>query len=979
MKSWKKPTNELVDRTMGLFEKETDRLHFFSRLKNPWWIQPLTDRGRFELPPSVRYLPEGFVQYPVWPELRFLKNVSQEVPEQVIRLVLQFPETDNLSVYEDILDIALALKGEQSVCFKTKILEYVELGSYRLPHEFAKLLAHWTTENQTQAALELADALVQFHPDTQADEKRERLAENNRDEFTRSIDTLLVPRPRFDDWNYHEIMDKGVRPLAGKKPYEIAHMLTQATANMIHDSTHQNILERGLSIDSSEIWCPKLEGQHRKTAEAKETLVNTLTYASKEVYRQLPSELIASLDHILREQRWDVFKRLRQHLYTLFPNDQTKPWIRELILGYGDYAADRDYPYEFQRMLRRSCEHFGAALLSEDERTGIFESILGGPPLKDHRERMGDKYTETNYQQWKHEFHRLQLRPFSPVLFGKYADYYNKLNNDKTKEAISDDTYLPFRVSKGGFFTYRSPKSVEDLSKLKDEDLLTYINEWQDEHADKENWLVKINIPALAGAFQDVFLNSVIPDADRVTFWLERKRDQIKRPIYVEHIVRAIRADVESGKFEQLERWFEFCQWVLSHQDEDHEVPIRYRDSLREDLSWRSSRRAVGEFVEVCLKEEVKVPISARKGLAKLLEAICTQFDWVLDRREQENAPYDEAINSIRGRALENLFKLGHWIRRHDAELEITEIESILEQRFSSEVGLPLTIPEYALLGQYFAHVFHLNQPWTVNNKSDFFPKDNLSAWQAGFGQFLCGNGPYIPIFETVRDDYEFALSHIDGMNQQNKPGREVPDALGEHLFIYYVRGVFSMTGACSLLECFYNQFEGERERWATLFDYVGRELSSTGKQQLDEALKDKIRTFFDWRLKIGEPKELREFTFWLEAECLEADWRLDAYSRILEIPRVLDSKFGEPRYSSLHTMALRKMIPKYTAKVVECFAKLIQSMPEEGLIYLPANDAKSILKVGFNHEDENVRRTAERAREDLLQGGQLDFLDLDD
>ena len=98
-----------------------------------------------------------------------------------------------------------------------------------------------------------------------------------------------------------------------------------------------------------------------------------------------------------------------------------------------------------------------------------------------------------------------------------------------------------------------------------------------------------------------------------------------------------------------------------------------------------------------------------------------------------------------------------------------------------------------------------------------------------------------MPAFEYVRDDYEFALNHINDMNQQNKPGREVPDALGEHLFIYYVRGVFPMTGAGSLLDSFYHQFAGERERWATLFDYVGRELSSTGKHQLDKSLRMEI------------------------------------------------------------------------------------------------------------------------------------------
>ena len=112
------------------------------------------------------------VQYSFWPELEYLKNVSQDVPEEVLRVVLGLPAVDNPRVYNDILDIALSLDGERSARLKPKMLEYAKLEYQFLAHRYHELLAHWTTENQTQAALELAEILIQFHPNPQDQENQ---------------------------------------------------------------------------------------------------------------------------------------------------------------------------------------------------------------------------------------------------------------------------------------------------------------------------------------------------------------------------------------------------------------------------------------------------------------------------------------------------------------------------------------------------------------------------------------------------------------------------------------------------------------------------------------------------------------------------------------------------------------------------------------------------------------------------------------
>ena len=109
MKSWKQPTNEMIDKALQSAKKGTARKYFFSRLKNPLWIQPLVERGYFQSPPRIRHFDDGYVQFPSWPQLQYLKNVSRDMPDEVINLILGLPKVDNPSVYNEILEIALQL------------------------------------------------------------------------------------------------------------------------------------------------------------------------------------------------------------------------------------------------------------------------------------------------------------------------------------------------------------------------------------------------------------------------------------------------------------------------------------------------------------------------------------------------------------------------------------------------------------------------------------------------------------------------------------------------------------------------------------------------------------------------------------------------------------------------------------------------------------------------------------------------------
>ncbi|MCE2416770.1 hypothetical protein J4G07_22580, partial [Candidatus Poribacteria bacterium] len=447
-----------VERMFSLIERRGANFVFFftqiSEKTDITWLPFLEKKGYFTHPPNVQRTDDDSVIFPFWWPIGYLAEISSHAPDKVIEIVLQLPKTDNPRVYDGILDIALQLQGEQPAKLKPKILESVDIEYQSRTYRYADLLAHWTKENQIADALELSKILVAFVPDPKSKEKQKR-----RKDDPMSWGTLLHPSTRFNHWEYSQIMTKGVCPLAENEPYETARLLIDATSNMFRLRIHQDAFDR--EQDFSNIWFARLHVPEKDYGNPDEMLVHTLTFACEKVFEK-SHDAIADLDKLLRKQKWKIFKRLRQHLYSQYPNEKTKPWIRELILEREDYHQS-EHSYEFQQMTRSACEHFGNTLLTKEKRTQIFEAIRSGPPKDDFRGWLGEKFTEERFQKRQHYYHLQQLTPFAAVLFGEYKTYFQELARASNEE-ISDEDYPPFK-SKSGWVSNRSPYSSEDLAK----------------------------------------------------------------------------------------------------------------------------------------------------------------------------------------------------------------------------------------------------------------------------------------------------------------------------------------------------------------------------------------------------------------------------------------------------------------------------------------------------------------------------------
>ena len=887
MKSWKKPTPEIVDRALASVKKETDRQYFFTRLKNPLWLPEIVERGYFVSPPQSVRLADGSTQYLYWPELVYLKNIASEIPGAVVKVLLGIPKVDNPGVYLGILNTVLQLPGEHSAQLKEWALECARSFPGFLYITLEEVVSYWIEESQVPAALELLGVLVRFAPDPASDEKRRRRRENPDD-----MSATLQASPAFDAHVYQTLLNGEVRKLSEQEPYMVARLLLDATAEMIQLRTHFDHTTRE---DHSEIWCPRLSDVRGDPnyMQSEATLAQTLTHACERVF-EVETDWVPELDQALRGQRWKLFQRLRLHLYSLYPNEQTRDWIREAITGHEDYGK-WPHHFEFQRMVQRACDTFGSELVEPEELGRILDVILAGPPRERYQALIEEDGGEELYVSLRESFHRKQLRPFKAVLFGKYLEYFEQLERG-AEEALNDEDYLQRGMVSGGWVREKSPRSEEELSQLSDGDLLAFINEWDEEQPwyarspvnrtpGEESWLEEINVSALAKAFQSVARDVITTYDHRFSFWVEN-RERIEKPIFVKAMVEGMRETLVRKNFSRLGEYLEFCRWVLSYPGHDSGVGRWDSDHDRDVPGWHSSRRAVCDLVGSCLSEDVEAPIDFRGGLSSVLKLLCEQPDSRLDNEDEVTSDHHdyltEAINNTRSLALEDVVDFGFWLRNSSQEADITEVTDIFEARFGLAVDIPLTLPERAILAFNYSRILRLDGEWAARHRSDFFPQGEVSPWAVAFGTYLRSNHPNLPSYSVLKNDYDFAVESLGTASVLSHGGADFADLLGQHLFLFYVWGEYQLTGDDSLLERFYEAVGSDSGHCGSLFDHIGRTLRNTPKP-LPQDLAERIFAFFEWRLEVALLEELHNFSLWLDAECLDEEWRLNSYSRILD------------------------------------------------------------------------------------------------
>jgi hypothetical protein len=966
MKSWTKPTDKQIDAMVAASLGVEQRHYFFSKLNNPLWVLPLAERGFFNNPPKVVPTGDGGVQIPFWPESQYLARIAREAPDDVVKVASAI-RTDNPRVREDILDIALAVDDKNlSKRLATIILTYgdTEYSTWVYP-KLGKLAVHWAEIGLKGEALAAIQTVIWITPDRQAQQKQAERAEN-----PTAFVSPLNPGPRCDFYIFQTIIRENIPGVALKHPFEVSRILANTLSSAIELSLWAPELRE--HDDASDIWCPHLDHADDFDREAKPLLANALTNACGMALKQSP-EISSELDNMLKTKKWRIFRRLRWQLYSQFP-EINRQQIRDEALNYAHYGS-REYDYEFMLMLRAAAEH---RLLDNEKLTSIFCEIVAGPDIDEftqHVRRWAQRDpTDEEVTSRRCYFHRKQLQPFKAVLpdFPETKRHFESLV--AASGEVRDHQYLKFNARvESGEWREKSPLTVEELEAKSDEELITFLNTWtpSPERDTRET-------PSLSG-LETTFRELLKKSPDR--FLAVANRLRFSNPVYVRDFIYFLTERAKQDEALPWEHVLELLAWVL-------EQPIRTQD---EDSSWEhrtvtrdftECRKATASLLKAGMrKSKPCIPFCFRETVFVLLKRLCSERDPSLDRERANVTDHEdfltEAINSIRGEALEALIAHAVWMRRalkSDGPFatDMPEVLSVIEDRLNPEIEQSLAV--HAIFGLHAATLFHLDPAWFRTAKEQIFPfsSDRL-RWSAAFRTFVFWAHPVFNLFPLLHEEYVRAVQEFANTDEGDTR-RDINEALGEHLITLYWWGAIPLSPATSLLPQYVDRVTPKLR--AHLMHYIGRVLHGSDSVPLE--VNERLMAYWEYRLRAviesdnvsASAEELSPFAWWFESGKLNNEWCFAQLGAFLK----LVSRFDEAMYLLKRSAEIAADHPLQTIQILN---ELVKSAKSGRYLYLREEHVKIILLAALNAGIPDAKRLAEQTQDMLLKTGRFEYKDL--
>lgn len=609
--------------------------YFFSRLDDPIWLRPLSQKNAFAIPSED--VVEGYLRYSPWPQAMYLKKMAtrdQKVQEQVLSILVTVAKTNNPLAQRAILEIAQLLPAHLSARLTPFVNTWIaEPGwlSY-VSAELQQFIAHLVEGGHTPSAIALLNALL--------------LAMSTNDAY-------------IERWDYKHLLFDQLPAFVMNAPRELLDLL----CTLLDRDIYQHYIRfRRLEAEDAAVydrareastitWLPTFEATEHVHVRGAQSLV-LFALALRKAAEQAINDRYLSLSEtlsLLEIHTGRIFKRLILYLLSQFASDDltlARSWLMTRTL-----FNDADLRHEYSQLAQVTLPH-----LTKEEQATWLQWIEEGPDLEAYKQWYQKTYQALpeahDIQQFKAVWQRDWLGRIEKVLPDEWRARYDEL-------VAQYGAYEPeFRLTSWPAATRISSNDTHRHMT---------VEQWLQKLGASQNGQDDLQVEVSLSHLTTLIAEAPERFANQVHLFEEQPPEVIKA---------VIRGLVQAAQAEHPFDWYQvlhLCLWIIEQR-----MPSRgeEKDERFYDPDWAS---VSFEVALLCLttfeKLPSQLPYSSRGTIWQLLMAL-TGDPYYLSIAKKETTPqhyYSDAINSTEGIAFQAVISYAWWVMTNWKEEQIPQ------------------------------------------------------------------------------------------------------------------------------------------------------------------------------------------------------------------------------------------------------------------------------------------------------------------
>ena len=901
---WTAPSGADVDQVVALAARLENRTYFFDRLENPEWVSALDGRGFFDdAPDPVPADEPGYVQFPPWPEGRYLVRMAPAAPLAVAKALKGLPPSANPGVTRNLLECVQALPSEQFQELAPQTAKWITdpVSAVFLDYvadEAAAAISQLMREGKVKQGLKAAKKLLSLQP---------RSGDGEGDDET--LPLLPEPVGRLSDWAYEQAIKKILPDLVESAGIEGLQLFSWLLTVAVKFSRHQD--EPPDSDGNSFIWRPAIEDHSQNSDHGVRCVVVTAVRDAAVCLAGVSDENLQAVVEML-DAGTVLHRRIALHVLAVVEGGAELAAER---ITNRDILEDVRLKHEYSELLR---SRLGEA--PPEARSTFLDWVTAGPDVdgfrRYHEARTGSvpnpEDEAAHAERWKRDW----LSIVADHLSGDEAEEHSELVA-KHGEAHHPDLLT---WSESGFGD-GTPLEAEDMNAMSVGAVIEYLATWRPDEGASRGF--EPSMRGLGRTFEAVV-------ADRAAdFAAVADRLEALDPTYVRSFLGGLETAVKAGASVPWDQPIRLIASVLEH-------PFVHEDDTLDrgrDPGWSWTRgRAASLIQEGVADRDNRVPFELRQPVWGVLEPLTrdpnpTPADEIAAAGYSSLDPFTQSINTNRSKAMHAVMAYALWCRRElDArDIDtgagfdlIPEVRTVLGEHLNP--GSEPSLAVRAVYGKWLPWFILLDEAWTADNIARILPPaPELSMLRdAAWNTYIGWCPPFDQAYDALTHEYQAAVERVPSEGTVDLTGDERADAkLGEHLVTFHWRSSLPP----GLLERWFELADDELA--ARVMDFLGRSLNNTD-EDIDPEVLPRIQQLWDARLEAiaQEPEshqsEADAFAYTFASAKLDDDWSLAGLEIALHP--------GGPRWSGRPVIGrLAEVAAAKPAEATRCTLRMLQ------------------------------------------------------